>query len=80
LAKRSKGKFIAISVGIVIVIAIGIAIALVTQGSNAGSSSDNQRVVFWRHVHGLGIDPLDNNILYMQRMGTFTKALTVGRL
>jgi hypothetical protein len=75
LAKRSKGKFIAISVGIVIVIAIGIAIALGIQGSNAGSSSDNQRVVFWRHVHGLGIDPSDNNILYIATHGDFYKSV-----
>jgi hypothetical protein len=75
LAKKSKGKFIAIGVGIVIAIGIGIAIALATQGSDAGSSSSNQRVVFWRHVHGLGIDPLDNNILYIATHGDFYKSV-----
>jgi photosystem II stability/assembly factor-like uncharacterized protein len=77
LAKRSKGKFIAIGVGIVVAIAIGIAIALAlgTQGSDAGSSSDNQRVVFWRHVHGLGIDPSDNNVLYIATHGDFYKSV-----
>jgi hypothetical protein len=75
LAKRSKGKFIAIGVGIAVAIGIGIAIALGTQGSNAGSSADNQRVVFWRHVHGLGIDPSDNNILYIATHGDFYKSV-----
>jgi hypothetical protein len=75
LAKRSKGKFIAIGVGIMVSIGIGIAIALGTQGSDAGSLSDNQRVVFWRHVHGLGIDPSDNNILYIATHGDFYKSI-----
>jgi hypothetical protein len=76
LAKKSKGKFIAIGVGIVVAIGFGIAIALGTQGSDGGSSSsDNQRVVFWRHVHGLGIDPLDNNILYIATHGDFYKSV-----
>ncbi len=78
MAKRSKGKFIAIGVGIVIAIGIGIAIALETQGSDPGSSSNNQRVVFWRHVHGLGIDPLDNNILYIATHGDFYKSVNGG--
>jgi photosystem II stability/assembly factor-like uncharacterized protein len=77
LAKKSKGKFIAIGVGVAIAIGIGIAIALGTQGSNAGSS-DNQRVVFWRHVHGLGIDPSDNNILYIATHGDFYKSVNGG--
>jgi hypothetical protein len=78
LAKKSKGKFIAIGVGIVVAIGIGIAITLGTQGSDAGTSSDNQRVVFWRHVHGLGIDPLDNNILYIATHGDFYKSVNGG--
>jgi photosystem II stability/assembly factor-like uncharacterized protein len=79
LAKKSKGKFIAIGVGIVVAIGVGIAIALGTQGSDGGSpSSDNQRIVFWRHVHGLGIDPLDNNILYIATHGDFYKSVNGG--
>jgi photosystem II stability/assembly factor-like uncharacterized protein len=74
LAKKSKGKFIAIGVGIVVAIAIGIALALGTQGSDAGSSN-NQRVVFWQHVHGLGIDPSDNNTLYIATHGDFYKSV-----
>lgn len=76
LAKRSKGKFIAIGVGIVVAIAagLGIVMALGTQGSDTGSS-DNPRVVFWRHVHGLGIDSLDNNILYIATHGDFYKSI-----
>jgi ligand-binding sensor domain-containing protein len=75
LAKKSKGKLIAIGVGIVVAVGIGIAITLGTQGSDAGSSSDSQRVVFWRHVHGLGIDPLDKNILYIATHGDFYKSV-----
>jgi hypothetical protein len=79
LAKKSKGKFIAIGVGIVVIIGIVIAIALGPRGSDGGSSSsDNQRVVFWRHVHGLGIDPLDNNILYIATHGDFYKSVNGG--
>jgi hypothetical protein len=78
LAKKSKAKFITIGVGIVVAVAIGIAIALGTQGSDAGSSSNSQRVVFWRHVHGLGIDPSDNNVLYIATHGDFYKSVDGG--
>lgn len=78
MAKKSKGRLIAIGVGIVVAVGIGMAITLGTQGSDAGSSSDSQRVVFWRHVHGLGIDPLDNNILYIATHGDFYKSVNGG--
>ena len=73
----ARGKFIAIGIGIVVALGIGIAVALGTQGSDTGSA-DNPRVVFWIHVHGLGIDPSDNNILYIATHGDFYKSVSGG--
>ncbi|MGH9878120.1 MAG: F510_1955 family glycosylhydrolase [Nitrososphaerales archaeon] len=69
---RSKGKFIAVGVGIAVAIAIGIGIA-----TSMGASSSS-RTVSWIHVHGLGIDPSDNNILYIATHGDFYKSVNGG--
>ena len=69
-------------VGIIaIAMVVGIAGAavlatLVVQKPDANSS--NPRTVFWRHVHGLGIDPVDRNILYIATHGDFYQSINGG--
>lgn len=77
MAGKNPIKFIAIGVGIAVV--IGIAIAMSVQGSNGGESNPiNPKVVFWRHVHGLGIDPSNSSILYIATHGDFYKSASGG--
>ena len=76
LAKRSKGKFIAIGVGIAIAIAIGFGIAASMGGNEIQNlGSENSRTVSWIHVHGLGTDPSDPSILYIATHGDFYKSV-----
>jgi hypothetical protein len=67
---------IAIIAGIVVAIGIGasIVIPMDTQIPKT-ESTDNPRTVFWRHVHGLGIDPSDRNVLYIATHGDFYQSV-----
>lgn len=74
-----KGKFIAIGIGIVAAIGIGIAVALAVQsGAPQGDEGADSRTVPWIHVHGLGVDPSDPNILYIATHGDFYKSADGG--
>lgn len=78
---RSKDRFIAVGVGIAVVIAIGIGVAVSMGGSNIPQSPNSgtpSKTVSWIHVHGLGIDPSDNNILYIATHGDFYKSVDGG--
>jgi hypothetical protein len=80
--RSGKGKFIAIGVGIAIAIAIGFGIEA-SMGSNDANKtqspgSENSRTVSWIHVHGLGIDPSDPNVLYVATHGDFYKSVNSG--
>lgn len=67
-----------------IIILIGIVIVGITIGF--GVNSDNQeltvqqdpRIIEWRHVHGLGLDPSDHNILYIAAHGDFYQSIRNG--
>lgn len=78
---KGKGKFIAIGIGIAIIVAAGIGISLSGRGNvqspNSETSSDS-RTVPWIHVHGLGVDPSDSNILYIATHGDFYKSVNGG--
>jgi photosystem II stability/assembly factor-like uncharacterized protein len=83
LARRrsGKGKFIVIGVGIAIAIAIGVGIAASMGGyadKTPSPGSENSRTVSWIHVHGLGIDPSDPNVLYIATHGDFYKSVNGG--
>ena len=54
-------------IGIVI---IGIAIAS-SFNSNDQKPTTDTRTVEWRHVHGIGVDPIDSSILYIATHGDF---------
>lgn len=67
-----------------IIILIGIVIVGIIIGF--GVNSDNQepivqqdpRIIEWRHVHGLGLDPSDHNILYIAAHGDFYQSIGNG--
>mgnify|MGYP001571045894 FL=1 len=63
---KGKSKFLVL-IGIVI---IGIAIAF-SFNSNDQNPTANTRTVEWRHVHGIGVDPIDSSILYIATHGDF---------
>ena len=65
----SNKKLAAISLGIMITI-MALAIATVPNSKNP-SNSGFSRTVDWRHIHGLGIDPIDRTILYIATHGDF---------
>ena len=70
-------------VGIVLVIVVTIALigsSLVSEPApSADDSADNDpRIVDWRHVHGLGLDPADHDILYIATHGDFYHSIGDG--
>ena len=43
-----------------------------------GTQSSDPRIVYWRHIHGLGIDPENRNILYIATHGDFYQSINGG--
>ncbi len=72
MTKSSKSK-LAIAGIIAIIMGIGASV-LLFQNDNQESNS-NPKTVFWRHIHGLGIDPSDRNILYIATHGDFYQSV-----
>jgi hypothetical protein len=69
--KGNSKKFL-ILVGIAI---IGVAI-IFSFNSNDQKSTRDTRTVEWRHVHGLGVDPIDSSILYIATHGDFYQSIS----
>ena len=60
-------------------IAAGIGMAVILAGLTIEKSeTTNARTVFWRHVHGLGVDPSDKSILYIATHGDFYQSVNGG--
>lgn len=77
MAKKSKKL---LGVGITAVIIIGI-IAIASQnnlGIPSETVSSDPRTVFWRHIHGLGVDPSDRSVLYIATHGDFYQSINGG--
>lgn len=75
--KKDRTKlFVVIGAGIAVGIAVGIVVSLA--GLTVVKSETNTRTVFWRHVHGLGVDPSDRDILYIATHGDFYKSVNGG--
>ena len=71
MTKSNKNK---LAIAGIVIIAIGIGVsASLFQGSQEPDL--NPRTVFWRHIHGLGIDPVDRNILYIATHGDFYQSI-----
>jgi len=62
-------------------IAIGVGAAVVLANFAAQNTTDTQnspRTVFWRHIHGLGIEPTNRNVLYIATHGDFYHSVDGG--
>jgi len=66
---KTTKKFL-ILVGVVI-IGISIAFSFDSNDQKPISNDTEIRTVEWRHVHGLGVDPIDSSILYIATHGDF---------
>ena len=65
---KGKSKFLVL-IGIAI---IGIAITFSFNSNDQKSTvTTDTRIVEWRHVHGIGVDPMDSSILYIATHGDF---------
>ncbi|NNL58578.1 MAG: hypothetical protein HKP31_03820 [Nitrosopumilus sp.] len=80
--ESKKKAFVASAIIVVIVVA---AISLVDSSlisestENAEYSKTNDsRIIDWRHVHGIGLDPVDNSILYIATHGDFYQSISDG--
>lgn len=68
---------------IVVAVVVGITLvgsSLISESpSNVDDSqSIDPRIIDWRHVHGLGLDPADNSILYIATHGDFYQSISDG--
>lgn len=75
-------------IGAILVVSIVIAITLIGSSLFSEPSTsiddlvvedsvvDNTRIVDWRHVHGLGLDPADHSILYIATHGDFYQSIS----
>lgn len=79
---RSSNKKLLVIGAAVAVIAIITSVAgsfIVGQPEDKTSKSNaDPRIIPWRHVHGLGIDPSDRNILYVATHGDFYQSVNGG--
>jgi len=71
---------------VLIAIPIAVAIAIITVYFSMQQTQNNEneitktqnadpRIVYWRHIHGLGIDPENRNILYIATHGDFYQSV-----
>lgn len=75
MTKLGKNK---LAIGGIIAIAIGIGASVSLFQNEIPESDANPRTVFWRHIHGLGIDPVDRSILYIATHGDFYQSVNGG--
>lgn len=72
-------KMVAMVVGIAVAIGVGTSIAISPDTQTQQTeSAENPRTVFWRHIHGLGIDASNRNILYIATHGDFFQSINGG--
>ena len=64
---KFKKKF---AIPIVALAGIMVVFAL-SSGTDQGQEITNQKVMEWRHIHGLGLDPNDSNLLFIATHGDF---------
>ena len=65
-------------IGIITIVAITlIGSSLISESSiNVDTSTKDPRIIDWRHVHGLGLDPADHSILYIATHGDFYQSIS----
>lgn len=75
-SKPKKIKYLIL--GIIAAIAVIGLISVINNSNNPVPQTSDPRVVEWRHVHGLGINPDDRNILYIATHGDFYQSVSGG--
>jgi len=66
-------------IGIIAIVTISlIGLSLIAEPSSSIDSSvdDDPRIIDWRHVHGVGLDPTGNSILYIATHGDFYQSIS----
>jgi photosystem II stability/assembly factor-like uncharacterized protein len=76
MGKISK-KLMGIAIAAAIAIGV-VAFALQNNPSVPLETASDPRTVFWRHIHGLGIDQADRSILYIATHGDFYQSVNGG--
>ena len=72
-----KTKFLIIGIiAIVSISLIGLSLIAEPSPSIDNSADDDPRIIDWRHVHGVGLDPVDNSILYIATHGDFYQSIS----
>jgi photosystem II stability/assembly factor-like uncharacterized protein len=74
MTKSSKNKLVIAGI-IAAAIGIGVSMSLFQESPQPNS---NPKTVFWRHIHGLGIDADNRNILYIATHGDFYQSISGG--
>lgn len=65
-------------IAIVLVAAISwVSVSLISESPTSVDDleSENPRIIDWRHVHGVGLDPVDSSILYIATHGDFYQSI-----
>ncbi|MBS3922382.1 MAG: hypothetical protein KGZ37_04445 [Nitrosarchaeum sp.] len=71
MKSKTPKKFLIIACVVIIGIAISLGSSSNDQKSVSNETMTEPRIVDWRHVHGLGVDPADSGILYIATHGDF---------
>ncbi len=67
-----RTKLFIVIIGVALAVGIGAAVVLANfTVPNTEDTQSNPRTVFWRHIHGLGIEPVHRNVLYIATHGDF---------
>jgi len=75
--KSKNIKYVVLGI-VAIVVVIGIVTTIGNSSNNPVPQTKDSKVVEWRHVHGIGIDPVDHSILYIATHGDFYKSISGG--
>ncbi len=80
---ESKKKPFVVSAVIVVIVVVAISLvgsSLISEPTDNTDYSklDDSRIIDWRHVHGVGLDPVDNSILYIATHGDFYQSISDG--
>ncbi|KAF6248025.1 hypothetical protein C6990_00865 [Nitrosopumilus sp. b3] len=78
---ESKKKVFVASAIIVVIVIVAITLdgaSIVSEPieNTDNSKSTDSRIIDWRHVHGVGIDPEDSSILYIATHGDFYQSIS----
>lgn len=77
-SNKKKSFVIVVIITIVLVVAIfwaGTSLISESPTSRGDLESENSRIIDWRHVHGVGLDPVDSSVLYIATHGDFYQSI-----